>query len=421
MNSFQSVFASLHLKRVADPALSLRAALPVAALLSFMLPLAGCGPKAKNAADEPVPVVVRTAKQLREPAAVAASGEVEANVTSLCAFQMGGRVARVLVEEGQAVRKGQLLAEVDAADAQNAFDAATGQAQAAQAVDRKAQAGLRAQELEQARIDYAQQQDQYKRMKFLYEHQSLPANDFNKVEASFKAAEQRYQMAVQGTRAEDKASATGQAKAAVAQMHEAKKRLGDTRLLAPVAGFVGMKKVEVGNTVAAGAPVFSVLDLDPVKVRVGIPESEIGKVRLGGRAQVSIPALDGRQFEGKVEAVGVAADAASRTYTVKIAVPNHEHLLKAGMVAEARILSDQQVNALTLPGDAIVRDARGVTLVYVLDASRGRVYGRRVEPGLPIGNEVEIKSGLQPGEQVVVAGQQNVREGSIAKLAGGAR
>lgn len=421
MISFLSVFASIRSNRVAGPVLSLRAALPLAALLLFMEMFAGCGPKAKNAADEPVPVAVRAARQVREPAAVTASGEVEANVTSLCAFQQAGRVARVMVEEGQAVRKGQLLAELDAADYQNAFDAASGQAQAAQAVDRKAQAGLRAQELEQARLDYAQQLDQYKRMKFLYEHKSLPANDFNRVEAAFKVAEQRYQMAAQGSRIEDKDSATGQARAAAAQMHEAKKRLGDTRLLAPVAGFVGMKKVEIGNTVAAGTPVFSVLDLDPVKVRVGIPESEIGKVKLGGRAQVEIPALDGRIFEGKVEAVGVAADAASRTYTVKIAVPNHAHLLKAGMVAEARILSDQQVNALTLPGDAIVHDARGVTLVYVYDAGRGRVFGRRVEPGLPIGNEVEIKSGLQPGEQVVVAGQQNVREASIAKLAGGAR
>jgi multidrug efflux pump subunit AcrA (membrane-fusion protein) len=401
--------------------LSLHVALPLAALLSFLLPVAGCGPKAKNAADDPVPVQVRTPQQVHEPAAVVASGEVEANVTSLCAFQQGGRVARVLVEEGQAVRKGQLLAELDASDYQNAFDAATGQAQAAEAVDRKAQAGLRTQELEQARIDYKQQLDQYKRMKFLYEHQSLPAYDFNKVEASFKAAEQRYQMAEQGTRKEDKESATGQAKAATAQEHEARKRLSDTRLLAPIAGFVGMKKIEVGNTVAAGAPVFSVLDLEPVKVRVGIPESEIGKVKMGGRAIVTIPSLNGQQFEGKVETVGVAADPASRTYTVKIAVPNHEHVLKAGMVAEARILSDQQVNALTVPGDAIVHDAHGVTLLYVLDASRGRVYGRRVEPGLPIGNEVEIKSGLQPQEQVVIAGQQNVREGSIAKLAGGAR
>jgi membrane fusion protein (multidrug efflux system) len=109
-------------------------------------------------------------------------------------------------------------------------------------------------------------------------------------------------------------------------MHEAQKRLADTRLRAPIAGFVGMRRIDVGDTVAAGTPVISVLDLNPVKVRVAIPEAEIGKVQEGARATVNIPSLDGKQFEGKVETVGVAADPASRTYAVKIAVPNPEHV-----------------------------------------------------------------------------------------------
>jgi RND family efflux transporter MFP subunit len=226
-------------------------------------------------------------------------------------------------------------------------------------------------------------------------------------------------MAEEGTRVEDKASAVGQSQAAVAQRHEAGKRLADTRLTAPVAGFVGMKKADVGNTVSAGTPVFSVLDLDPVKVRVAIAEAQIGRVHAGARAQVVIPSLGGRRFEGKVDAVGVAADAASRTYTVKITVPNHDHLLRAGMIAEARIDAEHEtMQALTVPGDAIVRDARGVTLVYVFDPSRGRVDARRVEPGDLVENEVAIRTGLKAGEQIVVAGQQNVREGARVTGAG---
>jgi multidrug efflux pump subunit AcrA (membrane-fusion protein) len=373
------------------------------------------------AADQPVPVEVRLPRQVIEPVSVAASGEVEANVTALCAFQIAGRVSRVLVEEGQPVRKGQLLAELDPADYKNAFDAAQAQSAQAAAVDRKAQTGLRAQELEQARIEFAQQQDQYDRMKFLFDHQSLPANDFHKIEAAYKASAERYEMARQGTRTEDKDAATAQSHAAAAQMHEASKRLSDTRLVAPVAGFVGMKRIDVGNSVGSGTPVISVLDLDPVKVRVGIPESEIGKVREGARAVVTIPALDGRPFEGKVEAVGVAADPSSRTYTVKIAVPNKDHLLRAGMVAEARIYSDVQTNTLTVPGDAIVHDARGLTQVFILDAVRNRVYARRVEPGELVGNEIEIRTGIAATDRIVIAGQQNVREGSPATVVGGAR
>jgi RND family efflux transporter MFP subunit len=180
-----------------------------------------------------------------------------------------------------------------------------------------------------------------------------------------------------------------------------------------------MRRIDVGDTVGAGIPVISVLDLNPVKVRVGIPEAEIGKVREGARATVTIPSLDGRQFEGKVETVGVAADPASRTYAVKISVPNPDHVLKAGMVAEARIFSSAWMNALTVPGNAIVRDPQGVPHVYVYSPAQQRVYARRVEVGALVGSEVEIKSGLAGDEQIVVAGQQNVREGSPAKVTGG--
>jgi RND family efflux transporter MFP subunit len=390
-----------------------------AAVLLALLPLAGCGPKPQVAADQPVAVRVRAPQHITEPVSVAASGAVEANVTALTAFQIAGRVAKVYVDEGQSVTKGQVLAELDSTDYRNAYDAAKAQADSALAVDHKAQQGPRTQELEQARIDYERWLDQYKRMKYLYDHKSLAANDFKQIEAGYQAAEQRYDMARQGTRVEDKQAATGQYHAAMAQMHEAQKKLADCKLVAPISGFVGMRRIDVGDTVAAGAPVVGVLDLNPVKVRAAIPEAEIGKVHEGARAAVTIPSLDGKQFEGKVEAVGVSADPASRTYTVKIAVPNPQRLLRAGMVSETRIYGSAMVNAITVPGDAIARDSRGVTQVYVYEPTRQRVYARRVEPGAPVGNEVEIRSGLTGSEQVVVAGQQNVREGSPAKLVGG--
>jgi multidrug efflux pump subunit AcrA (membrane-fusion protein) len=401
-----------------QPGLAFPAAFFFMCLLT-LLPLAGCKHKPPVAADQPVPVRVRVPNHIQQPDSVAASGTVEANVTAQSAFQIAGRVGKVFVEEGQAVSKGQVLAELDSTDYRNAYDAAQGQADAARAVSRKAQEGPRAQELEQARIDFDRWQDEYKRMKYLYDHQSLPANDFKKIEAGYQAAQQRYEMAKQGTRVQDKEAASGQSRAAVAQMHEAQKRLGDTKLRAPITGFVGMRHIDVGNTVAAGMPVIGVLDLNPVKVRVAIPESEIGKVHQNSRATVSIPSLNGQQFEGKVEAVGVAADPASRTYAVKITVANPQHLLRAGMVAEARIYSTTIVNALTVPGDAIVRDAHGVTNVYVYEPTRQRVYARRVEVGAPINNEIEIHSGLNGSEQLVMAGQQNVHEGSPVRIAGG--
>ena len=393
----------------------------LALICASVLLLAGCHRHLEVAADQPLPVRLQLPHHVQQPVSVAVSGSVEANTTALTAFQVGGRVLHVYVEEGQRVTKGQLLADLDSTDYRNGFNAASGEADAAAAVNAKAKAGLRQQELEQARIDFERTQDEYQRLKYLYDHQSLPANDFHKIEAAFLASQQRYDMAQSGTRVEDKLAASAQHVAANAQMAEAKKRLADCELRAPISGFIGMRQIEVGNTVAPGMPVFSVVDLNPVKVKVGIPESQVGKVRVGDRAEVSIPSLNGQKFEGHVEAIAAASDPASRTYVSKVVVPNPSRVLLAGMVSEAHLFGGAQENVISLPGSAVVRDARGVTQVFVVTPGQNRAYGRRVEVGAMTGNEVEILSGITGNEQVVVDGQQNVREGSIVKIEGGAQ
>jgi len=381
--------------------------------------LAGCIRNPKIAADQPVPVQLRAPHRLHEPASVSASGSVEANVTALTAFQVGGRVSRVYAEEGQFVKQGQILAELDCSDYRNAFESAAGQATAAEASALQAQNGVRAQELEQARVDFDRAQDEYQRNKYLYDHQSLPANDFHKIEAAYLVSQQHYNMAQEGARSEEKLSTQGQAHAAAGQLSEARKHLGDCQLRAPISGFLGMRHVNVGDTVAPGAPVFSVLDLDPVKVRVGIPEAEIGMVHGGARALVTIPSMDNRQFDGKVEAVGYSADSVSRTFTTKIAIPNPTHVLRAGMISESRVYDSTMIDVLAVPSIAVVHDLRGLPVVYVYDSTRQRAFARRVEVGYLVGDEVEIKSGLKLDEQIVVAGQQNVHEGSLVRIAGG--
>jgi multidrug efflux pump subunit AcrA (membrane-fusion protein) len=96
-------------------------------------------------------------------------------------------------------------------------------------------------------------------------------------------------------------------------------------------------------------------------------------------------------------------------------------VLLAGMVAEARIFGSAKERVLTIPGEAIVRDPQGATNVYVYYPDRKRVYARRIEVGPPVGDEVGIRSGLNAQEEVVVGGQQKLREGTLVQIAGGAR
>lgn len=391
-------------------------------VLGCVAALTSCGHTTQAASEQPaVPVQLRAPAVVERAESVSASGSVEGSETADVAFQVGGRVARVLVEEGQHVSKGQLLAEIEPTDYRNAFNAATAQQEAARAVQQRADAGVRQQELEQARIDFERSEDEYKRMKFLLDRKSLPPNDFQKFEAAYKASRERYEMAKEGTRKEDIANAHAQAHAAEAQASEEAKRLSDTRLVAPISGNISMRKVDPGQTVAAGTAVFSIVDLNPVKVRVGVPEAEIEKVKYGARAEVSAPSLAGRRFEGKVGIIGVAAEPASRTYTVKIIVPNPGPVLLAGMVAEARIFGPATTRVLTLPAEAIVHDPQGAPSVYVYSSDRKRVYARKVDVGPPIGAEMEIHSGLQGNEQIVIAGQQKLQEGSLVEVVGGGR
>ena len=384
--------------------------------------LTSCQNETKAATEPPpLPVKVQTPSVLERVESVSASGSVEGSETADVAFQVGGRVIRVLVEEGQYVSRGQLLAEIEPTDYRNAFNAATAQKDAALAAARKAEAGLRKQELEQARIEYDRWADEYKRMRFLVERKSLPPNDFQKIEAAYNAARERYQLAQEGTRIEDRAAATAQAHAAEAQASEERKRLDDTRLVAPIGGSVAMRRVDAGQTVSPGMPVFTIVQLNPAKVRVGVPEAEIGKVKAGANAEVTLPSLAGKRFSGKVAIIGVAAEPSSRTYTVKILVPNPSIELLAGMVAEARIFGPTKVRCLTIPGEAIAPDPQGAPNVFVYSPERKRAFARRVELGTPVGSEVEVRAGLRGDEQIVVAGQQKLREGSAVQIAGGGR
>jgi len=153
--------------------------------------------------------------------------------------------------------------------------------------------------------------------------------------------------------------------------------------------------------------------MDPVEVNVGVPETDINLVKLGQKADITVPALSGKSFQGTVRIINVSADPNTRTYMARISVANPEHLLRVGMVAEATIRGDRTVSMVTLPGDAVIRDPQGATQVYVYYPDQKRVYTKRVEIGATINKDVEITSGLEGNELIVLAGQTKLRNGQV--------
>jgi RND family efflux transporter MFP subunit len=295
-------------------------------------------------------------------------------------FLVSGKVIQVAPREGDYVEKGQLLAAIDPIDYNLSLQAAAAEAAAAKvALDRS--------------------QDEYARMKFLYESRSLAENDFKKYKASWLSAEQQVDQAV-------------------ANHKLAKKRLGDASLYAPADGFISRRSIEPGQTASAGIPVFEIVTLDPVEISVGVPETDIHLVRVGQTAAVTIPALPRESFEGQVRVINVSADPNTRTYMTRIVVPNPAHILRVGMVAEARIQGDGMVDLMTLPAETILRDPQGATIVFVYYPEQGRVYAKRVVTGAVYGQEIAIKSGLSIDEAIVFAGQEKLRDGAIVSLVG---
>jgi len=320
---------------------------------------------AENAAVSVVAHAVTPSVRTRS---TTASGIVHANSTVDVAFQVGGKVVTVGPDEGQVVRAGQALATLDATEYRLAVEQASAQA------DRAAR-------------------DRDRNRPLLTSGALAPA-DMDHLESGARQS------------------------AAAADL--AKKRLADTRLDAPISGIIARRAIEVGTTVAPGQPALTIVDLDPVRVRVGVPEADVGHVAIGAASTVRIPALD-TTFVGRVTLIGVSADPSTRSYTVEISVPNPARRLRAGMVAEATIESKETRPALMVPAAAVLHDGgvNGSTIVYVLDGDGARVHSRRVATGTARGDSLELTSGITAGDQVIVAGQQRLRDGASVQLVDG--
>ena len=286
--------------------------------------LSGCQQKPKVAADQPVPVELRAPHRLHQPASVSASGSVEANVTAQTAFQVGGRVARVFVEEGQSRQAGSATGRARLFRLSQCIRGRcrSGDSGRSQPHSRRRTGRGRRNSSRRASIRARAGRVPAEQVPLRSSKPCRPTTSTRSKRPIWSRSSGTTWLA-RARAVEEKASHVGARRMRpMRQLSEAKKHLGDCQLGRPSAASSACDKSTSAIRCAAGNPVFSVLDLDPVKVRVGIPEAEIGKVHEGARALVTIPSLDNQQFEGKVEAVGYSADSVSRTFTTKIAIPN---------------------------------------------------------------------------------------------------
>ncbi|MGD0158583.1 MAG: efflux RND transporter periplasmic adaptor subunit [Terracidiphilus sp.] len=289
------------------------------------------------------------------------SGNIEAH-ESLVSFKMQGRIAELPIEEGQEVQDGALLARLEDADYRQRVrvdEAGVGVRQSNLALTL---AGTREQEikavqqnmldakadLEEKQIDADRAQKLFAKDEATAQERDLAATALKRSQATYAAAQQRYNEAVEGSRKEDIAIAQANLKQAQTDLGLSQVDLGYTVLRSPFTGVITVREAELGEVVAPGTPVVTLADLDHVWLRAYIAETDLGRIRWGQDATITTDTYPGKKYHGRISFISPSAEFTPKSvqtttervtlvYRIKIDLDNPNHELKPGMPADAHI------------------------------------------------------------------------------------
>ncbi len=343
--------------------------------------------------------VARVEKRALFRSLVAASGEIVAERYADVGSSVMGKLVALPVQEGDRVQKGQVVARVDAVPASSERDAAVALVRAAEAEE----AGARARAEETARA--------LARGRELWGQGLLPQADLDALQAAAATAV---------AQADAAAKRTAQARA---QLARATDLVGKTEILSPLDGVVTRLPVQEGEMVVVGiqnmpgTTIMTISDLSEINAEVKVAEAEILKVRVGQPATVSLEAMPGRTLAGEVVRVGASAlpvvgtGPAAREFKVTIRVKQAPADLRPGLTCDAEILVGETKDALTLPLQAVVlrgEPGRERSGVFVVEGKSARFVP--VSTGMIGGLEIEVKSGLEAGREIVAGPWQTLKD-----------
>ncbi len=340
-------------------------------------------------------------EQQQQRRAVEAVGSLFAYDEVTVSAEAEGRVEQVLVDVGDRVSKGQVLARIAPIE----FELTVEQQRAALAQAR-ARLGLSEEEVElkdvrqaaevkKAAADLADAEQRYQRAQSLLETGVIPRQQFDEAEARHKAAKATYDLAVQQVQ-----NMRASMQQTQATLNLASKRLRDTQIRAPFAGHVKTREVTAGQYLKVQTPVISIVNVDPLRVRLNVPEKMSPWVRVGRTVALTLEAFPGREFSGRITRINPSVDEKTRTFEVEALVANRSGELKPGSFVKAVLQSDKVDSILTIPQSAAAY-LFGTYKVFVVQGQT--VKEREVKLGDHFGDRVEILEGLQLGDRLAVS------------------
>ena len=303
------------------------------------------------------PVVsVTAAVRQQVPQDAVYSSSIQANVVNNIAPQTGGRIQKLNVEVGDFVSAGQILAEMDRV------------------------------QLDQASLKLKNDETELARVKQLFDEGGVSQSDYEALELAFKVSKSSYE-----------------------------NLLENTILRAPVSGVVSARNYDRGDLYAMAQPIYTVQQITPVKLLVPISETDYTHVKRGDKVSLTVDAIPGKTFTGSIIRLYPTIDAATHTFNAEVRVANTNRELRPGMYA--RVTVDYGANdSIVVPDAAVIKQqGSGQRIVFVLNAD-DTVSIRQVTPGRHFGTNYEILSGLEEGTLVLTGGHSNLKSGDKVEV-----
>jgi multidrug efflux pump subunit AcrA (membrane-fusion protein) len=341
--------------------------------------------------------------------------------------KVSGYLERIDVHIGDRVKQGQVIAQIDQTDFLQKVKEIEAKVAQAKAQLAEIETGTRTEELRQAEEAVRQAQSrfenarlQHERIEALYERNVISkkerdiANmDFTVAEAQLASSQQQLKLLREGARQEVKDASHAKLKEMEAILEQERTRLQNAKIVAPFRGEISRKYVDAGALVSASTPLVSLVHTETLRIVANVLEKDIPLLRAGMNAKIRTDSYPDRVFEGRVEKVNSALDLSTRTLQVEIYIPNPDRLLKPGMFSNVEVVLLEKPQTLLIPREAILEVGNEM---FVFVAEGKKALRKSITIGYEQERMVEVLQGLKEGDQVVIKGQQMIREGSSVRV-----
>lgn len=401
----------------------------IAILLGALAALAiSCGgsranspPEEATAIPAAVDVTTATAIQRELPRYFEATGSLAGDQQTDVAPSIAGKVVAIGVDLGSYVKQGQMIVRLDDVDLKLRVDQAQAQLDQARAALRQAEEkiGLRAgrnfdpnsvPDVANARVAFELAEKNLRRAEKLIESGDVARAFYDEQKAKRDQLKEQYESALSKARQDFAAVATARANVsnAESQLGLARRNLSYALVFSPIDGYVAERTADLGEYVSTTAKVATVVRINPLRIRIDIPEQAIPEVQVGQAVSITTSAWPDKNFSGRIARISPNVSATSRTLTVEAEIENSSGVLKPGQFATVRILQPRTEPAVLVPARS-VRTEAGVSRLFVI--KDGRAQQRLVQLGQTEGALIEIKSGVAADEQVATSNVEQLSDG----------